>query len=214
MANTLRCFSDSKLEYREGEGGEAIIAGYAAVYNSPSVDFGGWQEVVMPGAFDRSLKSGNDVVARVEHESGTNIIGRRSNGTLTLRSDDKGLYYEVTPPDTQMGRDITTLVKRGDISKSSFAFIPVDPPDGFDWDDSGKVPVRRLKDVDLFDVAPVGEPAYPGSALWSEERKRTVDITLAEIRAIRDPMRTAEQDKVLSKAIADLKAKYALYKID
>ena len=108
--------------------GTQVLTGYAAVYNRLSMPLreGGsaFREVIRPGAFDRILtrqRGKQDVVALLNHDSNM-ILGRTSSGTLELSSDDKGLRYTVTPPDTQVGRDTLELVRRRDLRGSSFAF--------------------------------------------------------------------------------------------
>lgn len=157
--NTERRFMQG-LEIREGKGGP-VLTGYAAVFNEKSLDLGGFREVVQPGAFAESLKRGDDVVALVQHDSGA-ILGRRSRGTLVIEEDSKGLRYDVTLPDTQVGRDIAVNVGRGDINGSSFAFRTV--KDRWARDKAaGDSIVRFLEQVDLFDVGPVTYPAYPST---------------------------------------------------
>ena len=50
----------------------------------------------------------------------------------------------------------------------SFAFNPT-VPGGAVWDDSevkdGKLPLRHLRDLDLFDISPVVFPAYPSTSV-------------------------------------------------
>ncbi len=139
--------------------GKPTISGYASVYNSKSQDLGGYYEVVKPGAFDRTLNDPNaEVIARIEHQGGLMIIGKRSNGSLKLESNQTGLKYFISPPDTTAARDLMELLRTGLIDKSSFAFTV--NKNGEDWDYSTKVPTRYLTDVSLVDVAPVSSPAY------------------------------------------------------
>jgi len=137
------------------------LEGFAAVYNSPSQDLGGFTEIIRPGAFDRALASGNDVVARFNHHPDS-ILGRTSNNTLRLWSDSRGLRYSVKLDDTTDAVDLKKKIKRGDISGSSFEFRTA--PKGDSWrKDNGKV-IRELRDVDIFDVGPVINPAYKATS--------------------------------------------------
>jgi hypothetical protein len=110
---------------RSGEGpvqGKATrLSGYAAVYNSDREDLGGFTEQIVPGAFDAVLASGQDVRCLVNHDPSL-LLGGTLSGTLTLRSDSKGLFYDVSVPDIQLGRDTPALAERGDITQSSFGF--------------------------------------------------------------------------------------------
>ncbi len=123
------------------------LEGYAAVFDEPSEPIGGmFLEFVDRGAFTRSLASGPDVRALVDHDP-SKILGRSTAGTLRLREDSHGLLASITPPDTTVGRDIAESVRRGDVSQMSFAFSVV----GQAWEEpeGDQLPRRHLVDVDL-----------------------------------------------------------------
>lgn len=147
----------------EDVNGAPTLSGYAAVYNQLSVDFGGWREIIRPGAFTGTLAKGPDTRANVDHMGGLNVIGRTRNGTLTLAEDAQGLRVVITPPDTQAGRDVTTLVKRGDLNQMSFAFWTQRD----NWLETGEYVLRELHEVDIDggDVSIVTYPAYPATSV-------------------------------------------------
>ena len=155
--------------------GTQVLAGYAAVYNRFSLPLreGGsaFREVIRPGAFDKILtrqRGKQDVVALLNHDSNM-ILGRTSSGTLELSSDEKGLRYTVTPPDTQVGRDTLELVRRRDLRGSSFAFAVTEAGQNWSSDDQGAV--REIRDVSLLaDVSVVLTPAYPASSVAVAQR--------------------------------------------
>jgi hypothetical protein len=88
-------------------------------------------------------------------------LARNKSGTLKLREDNHGLYFEATPPNTQWAKDLLESVKRGDISQNSFGFIV--PGDGFEYD--SKTKTRSLKKAKLLDVSIVTYPAYPQTSV-------------------------------------------------
>jgi len=187
------------LEIRAEGDNPPKIVGYASIFNQPAQvgpDSWGWTEIVKPGAFRRALTEMQDVRALVNHDSAS-IIGRLSAGTLVLREDTKGLYYEVTVPDTQVGRDVLTSVKRGDITGSSFGFrVKTDK----NYILNGK-DMRELLDLDLIEVSPVSFPAYDGTsaqarALFSEEQQENLLRTL--YRAQRGLDLSPEDDTLLA----------------
>jgi hypothetical protein len=166
---------EAELTIEERANGTQVITGYAAVYNRFSLPLreGGsaFREIIRPGAFDRILnrqRGRQDVVALLNHDSNL-ILGRTSSGTLELSSDEKGLRYTVTPPDTQVGRDTLELVRRRDLRGSSFAFA-VDAK-GEQWSSDEQGPVREIRDVSLLaDVSVVLTPAYPASSAAVAQR--------------------------------------------
>jgi HK97 family phage prohead protease len=109
----------------------------------------------MRGCFDRTLRE-MDCAALFNH-SPDQVLGRKSAGTLRLGVTELGLQYQITPPETQLGRDLATSIKRGDITGSSFSFIPRKYRNIPQM--NGKM-IRELHDVDLYDVGPVTFPAY------------------------------------------------------
>lgn len=131
------------------------VAGYAAVFNSPA-DIGDmWQEVVAPGAFAETLRSGSDVLALYSHEI-ERLLGRQSSGTLRLSEDERGLSVEIDLPDTSDGRDVATLIKRGDLKGMSFGFCVTHD----EWDETTTPPKRTIHAVDLREVTITASPAY------------------------------------------------------
>ncbi|HOA28127.1 MAG TPA: phage major capsid protein [Arachnia sp.] len=183
-----RALTPEPIEVRADENGHPILSGYAAIYDSPSVDLGGFVEVVRRGAFDDHLRTKPDVVARVQHQGGLQVIGRTTNGTLRIWSDTRGLRYEVSPPDTQAGRDIVELVRRGDIDQSSFAFTLADWEADQRWDFERQPALRELLRVQLHDVAPVSGPAYLATSVGLRAELRALyEEARAKARAADHP---------------------------
>jgi len=167
---------EAELTIESRANGTQVLVGYAAVYNRFSLPLreGGSQfrEIILPGAFDKILnrqRGKGDVVALLNHNTDL-ILGRSSSGTLELSSDDKGLRYVVTPPDTQVGRDTMELVRRRDLRGSSFAFS-VDTKTGERWSSDEQGAVREIREVaSLVDVSVVLTPAYPASSVTVAQR--------------------------------------------
>ena len=164
-----------RLEVRE-EAGRPTLVGYAAVFNSRSLDLGGFIEIVRPGAFKRSLSSGADVLALVNHND-DRILGRNKSGSLKLTEDERGLKVEITPPDTQVARDAIADVKAGNYDAMSFAFRAVTEK----WDSKSEPPLRELYDVDIRDVSIVARPAYPKTEIALRSLKAAIEATTPEV---------------------------------
>ena len=173
-----------ELRAAESETDKPKVRGYAAKYNVMSENLGSssykFFETILPGAFDDALN--DDVRALFNHESSA-ILARSKNGegSLKLGTDEVGLWYEFEAPDTQVGRDLVTSLKRGDVDQSSFSFT-VDK-EGEQWEsaqdgDGPMVHTRTIKKVSrLYDVSPVTYPAYPDAtvALRSLEEFRKAE---------------------------------------
>lgn len=149
------------LEIRSGGDLRAVspgkLAGYAAVYNSQSQDLGGFVERILPGAFKRSLTKPDNIRALLEHDP-QRLLGRVGSRTLSLHEDTKGLYFELSLPDTSYARDLGVLVERGDISGCSFGFRV--PDGGANWDMRSGQLTRDLIAIDLHEITITANPAY------------------------------------------------------
>ena len=134
------------------------ISGIAAPYNKLSKDLGGYREVISLNAFNDVLTKKPSVIACIDHSRDTEkILGNTESGTLQLRSTDEGLYFELDIAKTTTGTDIVELIKRGDISKMSFAFSgAVDT-----WTNYGNETIRTITNFgNLHDISIVYNPAY------------------------------------------------------
>lgn len=180
--NTERRFfsGEDKLEIRASESGGSTIRGYFIRFGELSRNLGYWspfREKFDKEAFDEVISAdfrqlGNDTVCLFQHDMMW-VLGRRSAGTLRIGTDDTGAWYECDLPDTQSGRDVMELIKRGDVRHNSFAFIVADGGDSWSEDDELGT-IRTVKKVAfLKDVSPVTDPAYPQTDV--EPAKRSFD---------------------------------------
>lgn len=160
------------VECRE-DGGTATLRGVAAVYHEETIIMGLWREQIAPGAFASALNGTDDVRALFNHDPNF-LLGRTKSGTLQLEDSPKGLRYTVTLPETQAAQDVRTLIKRGDVSGSSFGFIVEED----EWDETptkrGLLPIRTIQQVELFDVSPVTYPAYPSTSVTARAKAEAV----------------------------------------
>lgn len=168
---TERQVSGVRVQRREDK--SSVIEGYGAVFYAAG-DAGSeyrlwdnWFERIMPGAFDRALRERQDVRGLFNHDSNC-LLGRTAAKTLRLAVDSKGLRYEIDVADTQVGRDVSVSIERGDLSGSSFAFIPKRTV----WIEEDDRIIRQIEDVDLFDVGPVTYPAYDSTTTTVRSAER------------------------------------------
>lgn len=142
------------------------LSGYAIVFNVLSEPiFGLFKERVMPEALEKTLKE-DDQLCLWGHDS-MYVLGRKSANTLDLRVDDKGLYFEVTPPNTNWARDLVESVHRGDINQMSFGFKVFDErwiQDKETIKEHG-MPIREILGIKLYEISIVSFPAYSQSSV-------------------------------------------------
>lgn len=134
------------------------ISGYAARFGDVTTIAGEWRERLAKGAFSRTLREKPDVVMLLDHDSGR-VLGRTSAGTLELREDAVGLYFNLNVDEsTPEGQTALGTITRRDISGCSFGFrVRAEH-----WDDGGRrLPLRTITDVDLFEITATAFPAYP-----------------------------------------------------
>ena len=127
MKNLERRFFETKniRAHDPNANGQRSISGTAAVYydGTDRTEFKLWDGVVeriMPGAFDKVLANNDDARALFNHDPNL-LLGRVSADTLTLRSSDAGLEYDISAGDTTVARDVLEHIDRGDLQGSSFA---------------------------------------------------------------------------------------------
>ena len=151
------------IDIQKSTGEEPLkLRGYAIVYNSLSEPLYGdlFRERINRGAFTKSLLE-NDQVCLWGHDT-RYVLGRKSAGTLILREDDKGLYFEVSLPNTTWARDLKESVDRGDIKQMSFGFKVVRE----NWLDDKEtlkeysMPIREINEITLHEISLVTFPAY------------------------------------------------------
>lgn len=181
MKREIRVTSEAGLLTQSMTGtarGGPVLQGYAAVFNSLSEDLGGFREKILPGAFSDSLKN-RDVMGLYSHDR-SSILARTRNGSLLLRENSRGLFFELRLPNTQLGRDVEALVDRGDITQMSFGFSV--PARGDDWVYERGQTIRTLRTVTLFEVSLVAEPAYSQTVV---ALRRVLDAVIAADLAAR-----------------------------
>lgn len=161
----IRTCTSPNIEVRESEDSdEVFLEGHAAVFNQETI-IGSWfREEIAPGAFKKTLNDGADVRHLFNHDP-SQVLARTKSGTLTLSEDKIGLAFiarlDMLDPDAQR---VVRKVKRGDVSQSSFAFLPVK----VEWEESvldeetgtRTLPKRIIKEARLFDTSTVTYPAY------------------------------------------------------
>lgn len=145
----------------EDEDDKITFTGHAAVFGQRTwigpKKWGFWEEV--DAGFFRDVLE-DDAAFLVNHDP--NIVLARNGSTMTLRTDKKGLVPEAQwDPEDPDARMWAGRVRRGDVTKMSFAFTVREEK----WaEDENGDEVRTLLTAErLYDVSLVTYPAYDGT---------------------------------------------------
>lgn len=144
----------ASLTTRDAENGSHKITGYGMLFNQPSVPMP-FIEYIKPEALD-GLDLSSVMLLR-SHDF-DQILARVDSGTLSVRVDDKGLYFEATMPDTTLGNDTLADIKAGNIKGCSIGFNIGD--DDWSRDDSGQTihQINEISQLNEISLTPI--PAY------------------------------------------------------
>ena len=145
-----------------------IISGYSIVFNVESVTmFDGelFREIIAPEAVSKEMLDASDIVMTMFHNRET-ILARSQygKGSLSYAIDGMGVQFRFDTPDTSEGDKAVELVKRGDLTGCSFAFIPDfhsierEEKDGYVLRT-----IHKIKTVRDFTIA--ATPAYPQTSV-------------------------------------------------
>lgn len=155
-----------EIEVRKDDEGKDAFRGHAAVFNRKANIGGYFLEEVAPEAFNKTIKEA-DVRLLMNHNPDL-VMARNRSGTLRLSVDDVGLVSDADLDRRQTyTNDAAIAMERGDVNQMSFGFRVV----ADDWDyDSHDLPLRTIREAELFDVSLVTYPAYveTDAALRSE----------------------------------------------
>lgn len=190
-----------EFDVRNGEASAdgMSFTGYAAVFDSPSEPLP-FTEYIREGAFKRSLKSRNEIKLFMNHNTDV-VLGSTRAGTLRLTEDSRGLLAQADLPDTSAGRDLSVLMKRGDVSSMSFGFSV--PPKGDKWSQDGST--RELHQIRLHEVSIVtGFPAYAATTASVRSLDILATRTAVDVDALSDAITRLEAGETLEAGHADL----------
>jgi len=144
--------------------------GYASTFDN--VDLQG--DTVVRGAFLNSLS--NHVLVLYQHDE---VIGK----VVDMKEDEKGLFIKAQISDTELGRDVMTLIRDGVINRMSIGFNILD----YDVTAEGRI----LKGIELFEVSAVAFPAnkeavITGAKNYKEKKYRIYGGNLNNYLALFD----------------------------
>ena len=160
---TLVCRSAPFTMRNADDGDGFTLEGYGAVFDSPTrIDSweGKFDEIVARGAFKNTLKDRKPVM---QFDHGRDVAtGSVPIGAIDeIREDDHGLFVRARLHDNPRVEPIRQAIESNAIDGMSFRFRVTRD----EWDESGDIPVRTIRDVQLFEVGPVVYPAYDATSV-------------------------------------------------
>ncbi len=172
------------VDLKDGAAGKNI-EGYAAVYydGTPQTEYRLSEKIVErvhPGAFKNILEGRSEIFGLYHHDE-SQLLGRRSSGTLLLKDEARGLHYSI-PFDSKdpIHQTVAARIARKDVTGSSFTFAAKDQQ--FEKRSADGMIIRNIYSFErVKDVGPTHLPCYPGS---SAEFRSLSDVQLIEIEAM------------------------------
>ena len=166
------------------------VEGYATTFNEPyhlyNYDDEGHEvrEQVDRNAFENTDMS--DVIFQYDHEG--RVFARLSNDTLSLKTDDHGLFIRAYLGGTEIGRNLYEEIKGGYTNKMSFGFTVNE--DEFK-EENNRNYLRTIRSIGkLYDVSAVSIPANDYTEISARSH---CDGAIAEIESER--IRAAEEQR-------------------
>jgi len=141
-----------------------VIEGLAIPYETPA-EIHGYTEIVRAGALDGVNL--DDILLCCNHNM-ADVPLARSPKTMQLNISGAGLEFKATLPDTEQGREVYTAVKRGDLTKMSFAFSVAENGEAFENNTRTITKIERI-----FEISPVNFPAYNDTAVFARNKSNT-----------------------------------------
>ena len=165
--------------------GNLYIEGYFSVFGGQYWFGDVGYETVDPGAFD--LSADTDIRALTNHDT-TLVLGRTTSGTLTLRTDDRGLFGSIViNPKDQDAVNLYERVRRKDVTQCSFGFDILD--ENVEHREDG-LTVWHLRKVRLWEVSVCTFPAYEDTG---------VKARAAEVETMRSKQAESWRAQMLAK---------------
>lgn len=163
-------------EVAEGEVQSRTIEGYAIIFDVESRILGDidglpyYREIIETGAITEERMKEMDIKMTMFHNR-EKILARSRNGegTLKLTVDDVGVKYSFEAPNTVDGDTAIELVKRGDLSGSSFIFW-VGMNDLTRERGKDGIYIHRVKNIrSIDDMTIAADPAYEQTTVAARE---------------------------------------------
>jgi HK97 family phage prohead protease len=144
------------------------IRGYAVTWEPYTMGPDSWERIDR-SAFDAALESPEDVALLWNHDT-SKPMARVRAGNLRIFTDETGLGFEATLPDTAVSRDAVSLIRSGVVSQCSFGFHV--RGERYEKAPDGK-PLRVITDANLVEISAVTFPANPSTSVEARNAQPT-----------------------------------------
>lgn len=171
---TRACTFEARAAADNSDG--LTLEGYAAVFDTPTrIDSweGTFDEIIAPGAFTKTIAERTPVM---QFDHGRDVAtGSVPIGKIEELTEDKlGLFVRARLHDNPRVEPIRQAIASGAIDGMSFRFRVTRE----EWDETaGDVPVRTIREVELFEVGPVVFPAYAATSVGVRSLLADIDET-------------------------------------
>jgi HK97 family phage prohead protease len=136
--------------------GTRTITGTAIVFNSRSLDLGGFQEIVSPGAVTKTLSSGSNVLLLNNHQT-SQPLGSTRSGSLNITTDSKGVNFSCKIDTRQSyASDLAYSIENNVTQGCSFGFYTEEDT----WSNDNGILTRTLESISIFELSLTVAPAY------------------------------------------------------
>jgi len=201
----------------EGET-KKIIYGTPILFNTESIDLGGFKEIIRPSAFTVEDIKRFDIRLNYQHNSTTIIPLARckfGTGSMTITVDEIGVHFETELKGTATSTEVYEAIRAGDLDSMSFHFGVCKGDHSFKRKaDSTEYihEVTRFEWVKDFSI--VNEPAYLETSITSialDEFKRAESdaaLELEKAKAEEQRLAKEEEDKKYWQKYDELLDKY------
>lgn len=171
-----------------------VVTGYLSSFGNED----SYKDIVMPGAFKKSINERKDSVFFLNQHNWAQPHGNFN----ILKEDAKGLYFESKPLiDTTYSSDALKLYDAGIIKEHSFGYETI--KSDFDSDTN----IRHLKEIKLYEGSNVTRGANPETPFTGFKCKTLKEIDIEQkniIKAIHNGTFTDETFALLEIALKQL----------
>jgi hypothetical protein len=133
------------------------VTGYFSVFGN--IDSDG--DIVMPGAFTRTLKNNYHRQKHLNQHRSYEPLSSTRNERLTMKEDDYGLYFESQISQTSYGKDVILLYQDGVLTEHSIGYEVIKSRDSDTkfvasrWDPNKKIAAKELLELKLWEGSTV-----------------------------------------------------------